>query len=58
MSQDRLIVIDATGQIKLVGVWRVGELLGAANALGSMANNVLVTIAPQPEPIQPTPTAE
>lgn len=46
---ERYIVIQATGELKIVGKWRIGELLGAADGLRQFAERIEFT----PQPDQP-----
>ena len=42
MSDDKRIVIDAKG-ITIIGKWRIGELLSAAQSLAALVNDFEIT---------------
>jgi hypothetical protein len=50
-TPQRFIVIAPDGKIEIVGKWKIGELLGAAQALANLANNIEVETRQPPTAI-------
>lgn len=49
INPERSIVIKSDGSIQIVGRWRVGELLQAAQQLANAANGVEIVGAEEPQ---------
>lgn len=51
IEEQRSIIIDDNG-IKIIGKWRIGELLNASNALANTVNGIEITgqVNDQPAP--------